>query len=83
MGQMDHSLDLWFHGDIPNLQIKLIEKFEKVNHQEMFRFIENYFETSKKSVNLFTSSEAYNISENQKSNIVYKDIGASLPARGS
>ena len=71
-GNSNDGIHKWLlllnYGDIPKLRIKLIEKFEKVNHHEMFRFIENYFETSKKSANLFTSGEAYNVSVNQKSN---------------
>jgi len=49
------------YGDIEKLRNKLMEKWERVDRDEFFRIIENFFATNKKSSGLFASGEAYNV----------------------
>ncbi len=49
------------YGDIEKLRNKLMEKWERVDRDEFFRIIENYFMTNKKSSGLFANGEAYNV----------------------
>jgi hypothetical protein len=53
------------YGNNEKLRLRLVNKWDKVDHHEFFRLITEFYETNKKSSQLYNSSETYTLAGNQ------------------